>query len=1332
MQSAREHSAIALIRLIHEVNPTSRNLDWQTEKQLYILKNRLQSLLIKLHSEDLEVRADSSANTDTWDLATTIELFHRPLGRDACHAVVSDLSDDAKFWVRKFLDEELFEKRSISRQAPQSRFTKVEKVNKVQVDNSSPTPEWRKVDDLLSKAREAVHEYDYDKAATLLLEALDLSGGSLESGLALLELLVDTLGNYEQALTIESKLSSSSIRHERIRQLLAASAVEMGDYVKAEAFLMGVADSKCASIYLKMARTLIEKGDIPSCERFLRYAQKIGLPTAQDDVDDIKAKIINLKSKRFKSLEDDLLKCFEAEDWMRVREMLDKIVLDFPESSVARRVRAELEQRDRNIRYAHLIQKICDARSHNDITNEYAALKVVLGFYAEASPNLSLDSADEFSPDSIKQRLNEIERERTEFTLLETYEKIKTIQNKNGLQAALREFLTTGDKAQVELESWFSEPAYAWARKLAANASIGKRARIAEALSALVDIINDQSSPSAVRMQRLKVHDQALDGLDAYRTIYSRLEKEIEVIRRESALHSFDTGNQLMDAKKWSEALQVFEALNPRDVSFESIGDGSTVDLENLIEKCRQMFELEGRALWFCSLVEKAEWLSALKVGRELYHDHQGKESYQEHIKAIEGQVAKLWAIQVFNNSPPLDFFRHAINGHRKLTPESTLSPDGNNFELVRSVGKWLFVVTFLTKNSSVHETCVIKLPTPMNVESSFFDGLYLTIYGSGGEVLKLQKYPQWTVWSYSTVAKRLLDQRIIDDVHGESNGRYALIETRTKVGEHQWDETLIVIDVEREDIIRTRLNANVLFDLPDIANPRFVYTRFAEKKMYLLNARGLIERQIDLDKKMSLDTVAIHPVSGEIVLGILMDSMDIFSDEGEPNHDENGIRIYIWGENQLREAFVLKNAYSDMAFMMVSNRSHNALTLHYQSEDGTNLATLVPTEQGFEQLWNVSAPDDIVAITDIQGNRSALLYMRYEQPQIDFLTRTQPDDDTFNWWSDKEAPQFPSFNFDYSSCDRIHGPLKALALVQTMAMKKVEPEKIRSWLERQKKENGHDPDHLCAIFIVLGSESRYVYMSEVRDSLFVWIKSHFPEHPFVIYQSAINSSRETEFGTVRELLEEQPLDFFHESLRNHVCHMLGAAQYNQGEFDLAYTTWNRSVADLDDASARCPIGRFQQLEKFSKSPGVTDELLSEGGSDLGIADYLRVLLAADLLMEKDAFKGAWSIFARLGPLYLFNTQIHARFAKCVLGMIDGKAEFDDLIKPIEAIYFLAKYCSDFEESVKSQKEHPKLRRPDSPLPPPFTNLSKNNLNDIYLRSTSWLESRECNLYTKP
>jgi len=163
-----------LFDLIHAINPTTRASDPRRRAQTardYELKARLQSLLVRSHGDELRVRLEDDG---------TIAIAHRYSNRDACHAQLDALDDDARAWVRWQLDT--------SEEAPTASTR-----------GDAPAPEAEDHGDPLERGRQALAEYDFELAVSLFREALVEPGG-VEPARALLEVLVDSLAQDAEAL----------------------------------------------------------------------------------------------------------------------------------------------------------------------------------------------------------------------------------------------------------------------------------------------------------------------------------------------------------------------------------------------------------------------------------------------------------------------------------------------------------------------------------------------------------------------------------------------------------------------------------------------------------------------------------------------------------------------------------------------------------------------------------------------------------------------------------------------------------------------------------------------------------------------------------------------------------------------------------------------------------------------------------------------------------------------------------------------------------------------------------------------------------------------------
>ena len=247
-------TAAELIALIHRVNPTDKGLHTTEENARYRQKSALQSLLINRFGDYLELEHDP-------DNSDVIGLRHRLYKQDAAHAVIAELDDDARSWVRHQFAAARHDFEVYSEGPTKQRLR---------------TPAVRaSAGDLLERGRAAAEEYDYDVARAAFTSAFEASGGAPEAALALLGLLVEFLGMNRDALALRERLSLRAREVSEVRGLLAVAAARAGD-ADAEDLIDGADPAHGVEALCEIGRRLVNAPDLEGAERVHRRACLLG------------------------------------------------------------------------------------------------------------------------------------------------------------------------------------------------------------------------------------------------------------------------------------------------------------------------------------------------------------------------------------------------------------------------------------------------------------------------------------------------------------------------------------------------------------------------------------------------------------------------------------------------------------------------------------------------------------------------------------------------------------------------------------------------------------------------------------------------------------------------------------------------------------------------------------------------------------------------------------------------------------------------------------------------------------------------------------------------
>jgi len=339
LAGGRAPSAAELLELVHAVNPTGRTLPDRVVERRYALKSRLQSLLVRLYADELRVEPQADPGV--------VALDHRFSGRDACHARVEDLDEDARALVRFRLDTQ---------------------------DRPAARPAGRRAGrdepaDTLARGEAALAEWDFDRARECFEAALAESDGGAPAAVALAELLVDRLGLDADALALEPSLGAAAKAATAVRSRLALAAARSGDARGARRWLAGVRGTPAADALAALARLALSGDDVDGARGALEELREADgahaeLAALADELDRHRA-----EERR---PAEDALERMRAAGGPDLERHARELLAAHPDSALARRVLDECAERARRARLDELVRRAKEALERG--SDEAAAL----------------------------------------------------------------------------------------------------------------------------------------------------------------------------------------------------------------------------------------------------------------------------------------------------------------------------------------------------------------------------------------------------------------------------------------------------------------------------------------------------------------------------------------------------------------------------------------------------------------------------------------------------------------------------------------------------------------------------------------------------------------------------------------------------------------------------------------------------------------------------------------------------------------------------------------------------------------------------------------------
>ena len=532
------------IDLIRRVNPTDRNLPPDQEQQRYRDKSALQGILISRFADELEVVVEEGE---------TVLLRHRPSGRDACHAVISELDEEARRWVRRQLDEQEYEELQGDR-SPDEELAMLpqEQMPSTNISEAEQGEEGARDEDqeverdparLVQLGHEAVEAYDYEQAREYFVLAFSRSRGSLEVALPLLELLVDCLADFSGALALSQKFSQDTLRDSRVRVLLALSAAHAADQKLATELVSGLEGERVSEVWLLLASCALVAGDDGRAEEHMDAARQRG--AAVDELHRLEQELVALRARKWEGAEQELRRTFDAGDVEAAEEMARDLLERWPDSEEARRILRAINRQQRRERIQETLVGAREAMGRR----EYSA---AIELYEKAR---KLGADDEIVESGLvkARKLAREEADNREVAVV-----IKQLDGQDLVRAlTIYRALSPGLRARVRDRCTL--PALQWLDEIA------PRTRPRDAVDAVLALGRaeealERGEPGAVQ-NLLRPHDRVLKRVGSARQILKEAGQRIVQERRDTACQQLEEAENVFKAGDLEHARDLLVAV---------------------------------------------------------------------------------------------------------------------------------------------------------------------------------------------------------------------------------------------------------------------------------------------------------------------------------------------------------------------------------------------------------------------------------------------------------------------------------------------------------------------------------------------------------------------------------------------------------------------------------------------------------------------------------------------------------------------------------------------------------------------------------------------------
>ena len=686
----------AMFDLVHQVNPTGDAVPENERRVRYALKHQLQSLIILRFPDELMVL---SADADS----SVVSLRHVSTAADACHAVVEDLDEDARSWVRFQIDTAAAATPTDATPVP-SRRTK-DAPHRARVGTAES---W------LGRGKAALADFDYELAKEAYQNAVVESAGSVGTTIVLFELLVDTLADFDAALILADQLPAATRTHPTVAALFAVAAASAGNVALARQLLRDLQCGRAAEAWVLVARAALAAQNFVALAGALAAARDCGPVTTAGL--ELEAMLQARRLAERAPLELELQRLLVAGDVARVETMARDLLQRWPDCALARKTLQDITDRQAKAASA---SKTSGAQHLLTAGNPAAAVALLRTVPDQARTadheRLLAQAVVALKATNLRRAIADI---------------VADVRGGRSTQAYLAWCLTDEDtRAGVAAEA--PDPAWSWLRQLKAGGTRDRPA-VAAAIVLGVLVAGDITDPEQVLAQ-FQTHPGLALLADARAMRDRALQQQQEALGRDIAQlrHRFASNLAAQDVASCRAALSVLERVLGREDADYGAMAASLGRLERRI----------GQLATVQSLSSQGDWLelhhALLGLAARFPEDPEASQWGMDAASA-RAQAAAKWPVRdEILSEPATPILPVSVYGgeRHKVVPDL-----GIVVPIV--LGNTIFVECIDPENGTVHRRSLLRGPVSDAESIVAVHGGMLFVMGSGQVLHELSLAP--------------------------------------------------------------------------------------------------------------------------------------------------------------------------------------------------------------------------------------------------------------------------------------------------------------------------------------------------------------------------------------------------------------------------------------------------------------------------------------------------------------------------------------------------------------------------------------------------------------
>ncbi len=1170
-----------LILLIHEVNPSGRELNGEVERRRYRLKSRLQSLLISRFREQVEV-------VPVPESRDVVSLRYRPQNRDACHAVVEELEEQARAYVRLALDLRAEVPASTHDAQPTASSAPARR----RVVQTKPAPSTPRA--LLKAGHAALAAYEFDGAREYFLEALRScapGAESVEAASACLDLLVDRLAAYGEAAQLEAELSDDALADPGVRSTLALAQAHLGRSTEASGLLERISGDRAAEALIVLARNALARGDAKDAERWIADARNAAPSHA--NVVAASEELRRFLAGSCRPLEEELERQFQGGDEIGSEQKARQLLQTFGESATARRVLREIEGR----------RKARAAEARRAVAEEAFAR----GEYGKASALFR--EADALGSKGLADRISaadELERRRQERA--QTEETLRVLGRPPDANA-LRAYFSKPERVRSVVRECTKLEELSWLEELQPKDEKQVRA-CAEAIVAFRRALaaNAEGEPQA--LEELELHEPILSRLRPSRQWMARVRSAQEEKRSANAQERLFAARAMLAASNPNGVLQLLSPQNVREFP-----ERLRMEAHELIQRARDAEEEARGGERFEHLVASGEHGEAVALCR----GHLAKESQRpvwlERMGRVRALLRREFRIQTVEGCFGLD--PGFVSDLFKSKGQGALSANAERLYLVSVIGLRVFIRVMEVATGQVCTLVTLKAPEKLESLDAHVDHNLLRMVGGKEANLELS-LSSWDVERWIPGGKR--------NQTGEDDGDAQLAPLTNFLWRHaestNKDWRLEVRDLLRERPVREVATGRFPWELSFIPSPGTV-------RMFASDGD-------DADLYEPSGAHVARLPFGTRCLAIAPEGPGwIASLEDEEEGMQGELRLALIGpDGGQRSMIAVEHSRAESVHHLATSLNEKRTFLVFEDRwRNPWLAAFELCNGALKQSYQVAIANDCLLAQDLASRAVVLLAVGEQVSNLRVLGTAPPSFDCGKVWRRQDLVGSVHLFFCHPRRKELEAPVKDIVNQARQGPPNARQSIVRSFMET----HGEDDRALIEFSEALEDVQLYDEAGQVQAA--VWTR--FPDRPLSrLTRADACGRRRMDWPQVLPLLEGLSPEEFEANRRMHFHHLRGAAYLFSKRAPEALTELMAAAAVRE---GRCDLAGWLELTRALADEDAKKLVRSAAGElveRIRLADKGIAQTAPDKVVE--ALDVAWTWKAK-------HIQALARLAWAVL-----------------------------------------------------------------------------------